>query len=444
MEWLLDKLVEWVRYILGFSRRITLTDEHKRALRLLTKTSRNVFITGRAGTGKTTLIDYFRDHTKKKVVVLAPTGLAALNIRGQTVNSFFKFPPRIVQPADIREVRNKIYRHVDCIVIDEVSMLRADVLDGIDRFLRLNGRDSRAPFGGVQMVFVGDMYQLPPVVTQEEASVYGQLYQTPFFFSARSYAQAAFTTIELTTIFRQTEKVFINMLNTIRVGQVTREVLETLNQRVRTNVTAGNHVILCPTNKAVERINSIKLNAIPKPAYTFTAQTEGDFPVTGERTLPAELQLSLKEGARVLFVKNDPGKQWVNGTLGTVARVHAGEILVKIDGRPHHVPVTPAAWENIRYMYNDATGNVEATVIGRYYQFPLKLAWAITIHKSQGMSFDNVCLDLTHSPFAAGQTYVALSRCRTLTGLILTRNVYPNDVFIDERIVAFYRTLSAR
>ncbi len=440
MNWLLDWLVNFVQQLLGFRARITLTDEHKKALRLLQHSNKHVFITGRAGTGKTTLIDYFREHTSKKIVVLAPTGLAALNIRGQTVSSFFKFPPRIIQKHDIKQVRNRMYSTIDCIVIDEVSMLRADVLDGIDMFLRLNGRDSAVPFGGVQLVFVGDMFQLPPVVTDDEAQIYDQLYASSYFFGSRVYQQINFHTVELKTIFRQSERRFIDLLNAIRIGNISPEILQAINERVQPNQADGRYVVLCPTNKAVERINSIKLNGINKPAFAYQALTEGDFPV-GERSLPAEPKLILKEGARVLFVKNDPAKQWVNGTLGTVASVSESGIMVKIDGKKSVVSVTPADWENIRYQFNDRTGNLEAVTVGKYRQYPLKLAWAITIHKSQGMSFNNVCLDLTHSPFAPGQTYVALSRCRTLDGLILTRRVYPNDIFIDERIVSFYRTL---
>lgn len=440
MDWLFDRLVLFVQQMLGYKSRITLTPEHKKALKLLQHSQQHVFITGRAGTGKTTLIDYFRDNTRKKIVVLAPTGLAALNIRGQTVSSFFKFPPRIIQKHDIKQVRNRLYSSIDSIVIDEVSMLRADVLDGIDMFLRVNGRDSRLPFGGVQMIFVGDMYQLPPVVTDEEAQIYDKLYANSYFFASKVYQHINFHTIELTTIFRQSERRFIDLLNAIRIGEISPEILAAINERVHPDKTDGHHVILCPTNKAVERINTIKLNAINKPAYAYEAVTEGDFPI-GERSLPAEPTLLLKEGARVLFVKNDPGKQWVNGTLGTVHHVHESGIIVKIDGKKNPVLVTPADWENIRYQFNDQTGNLEVVTIGKYRQYPLKLAWAITIHKSQGMSFDTVCLDFTHSPFAPGQTYVALSRCRTLEGLILTRQVYPRDIFIDERIVSFYRSL---
>ncbi len=435
-------LVRSVEILLGFRTRITLTPEHKRCLRLLEHTNQNVFLTGKAGTGKSTLIEHFRENTKKNVVVLAPTGLAALNIRGQTVNSFFKFPPRILDASAVsKHVNKRLYKSVDCIIIDEVSMLRADVMDAIDYFLRLHGRDRSLPFGGVQIVLVGDMYQLPPVVTRQEQHIYGRMYETPYFFSAQSFNQSLFAFIELTTIFRQNEVRFIEFLNHIRLGEVSPEILQTINARVTRQEPDTSYIVLCPTNAAVDSINRLKLANIDAPVFTYTATTEGDFPTEG-RYLPVEMTLHLKVGARVLFVKNDKGGKWVNGTLGTVVRLDTDTIMVKIDGRREPVVVTVDTWENVRYSVGSA-GEIQADVKGRLFQYPLKLAWAITIHKSQGMSFDRVCIDFSRSPFAAGQTYVALSRCRTLDGMLLTRKIYPNDVMIDERIIAFYNRLAS-
>lgn len=440
MDFIFDLLVRFVQELLGFRKRITLTAEHKKCLRLLEKTNKNIFLTGKAGTGKSTLIDYFRSTTKKKVVVLAPTGLAALNIRGQTVSSFFKFPPRILEKGMIHGVANsRLYRSVDCIVIDEASMLRADVLDAIDRFLRINGRDRNSPFGGIQIVLVGDMYQLPPVVTPQERYVYERMYETPYFFSAASWRSGEFTNIELMMVFRQKEMEFIEILNKIRLGDVSVPTLEHINRRVTTSI-PGNYVVLCTTNKAVDGINQMKLANIEKPQFTYTATIEGNFP-TQDRYLPVDPELKLKVGARVLFVKNDKGGRWVNGTMGTVHRLDTDTVIVKPDGSRDVVQVHPEAWENIRYSVNES-GDIVANVLGRLWHYPLKLAWSITIHKSQGMSFDRICIDFSRAPFAHGQTYVALSRARTLEGIILTRKIWPNDVLIDDRIIRFYSQIS--
>lgn len=444
MDIVFDFLIRSVQQLLGFRTRITLTNEHKAILTLLNTSHHNVFITGKAGTGKTTLIDYFRENTEKKVVVLAPTGLAALNIRGQTISSFFRFPPRVLHPNEIKRVHNThLYTNVDCLIIDEVSMMRADMLDAIDTFLRLNGRDKNRPFGGVQLVLVGDMYQLPPVVTREEREIYHRLYPTPYFFSARSFDFARFRIIELTTIFRQNELKFVEVLNKIRMGDVSVETLSVINQRVKLRNQDDLHVILCTTNAAVHAINQDKLSRIESPQFTYLAATEGHFP-TEDRSLPAEMQLTLKKGARVLFLKNDKGGRWVNGSLGTVSSLSEISIFVKIDDRKEIVEVQPTEWENIRYDIDTITNQIAAVPVGKLIQYPLRLAWAITIHKSQGMSFDRVCVDFSRAPFTSGQTYVALSRCRTLDGLILTRKIWPNDILVDDRIIAFYDVLGKR
>lgn len=413
-----------------------LTEEYKRCLDLLENTNENLFITGKAGTGKTTLIQYFRQHTKKKVVVLAPTGIAALNIHGQTIHSFFKFPPRMINLNAIKKINNdRLYADIDCIVIDEISMVRSDVLDGIDRFLRLHGKDHNLPFGGVQMVLVGDLYQLPPVVTYEEMPVFAKIYDSPFFFSSQAFQSSQFHLIELQTIFRQQETEFIEVLNRIREGNVSLESLQLINERQLAKTDQA-HITLCATNKIAEGINQHKLSAINKPIFTYSARVEGIFP-TEERNLPVDLELKLKQGASVLFVKNDPEGQWANGSRGVVDKINPDRIQVRLDGGKV-VEAHIDTWENIKYQYDETTGEIKSEVVGKLMQYPLKLAWAITIHKSQGMSFDKVCLDFTHSPFAHGQTYVALSRCRTLKGLVLTKKIWPNDILIDERISEFY------
>jgi ATP-dependent DNA helicase PIF1 len=434
-------MIEVFKKLNPFSQKFILTDEHKVSLDYLENSYQNLFISGKAGTGKTSLIHHFRSITKKKVVVLAPTGIAALNIKGQTIHSFFKFPPRLIEASSIRRVSNeRIYADIDCLIIDEISMVRADILDGIDRFLRLHGRDKNMPFGGVQIILVGDMYQLPPVVSREEAEVFNRIYDSPFFFSAKSFNSLQLLYIELQTVFRQKELDYISMLNSVRTGKVDVKTLDLVNNRVKPEKVNDSYVILCTTNKVVEGINHNKLLSINKPEFKYDATLEGTFP-TEERNLPVELELKLKVGARVLFVKNDIEGQWVNGTTGTVEKLEKDLIAVKLDGSGKLVDVHKDSWENIRYTLDEKTGELKSEVIGKLTQYPLKLAWAITIHKSQGMSFDKVCLDFSKSPFTHGQTYVALSRCRTLDGLILTRKIWPNDILIDERITSFYRRL---
>lgn len=417
---------------------IVITPAFEQYLDLLENTRNNYFITGKAGTGKTTLIETFRKRTKKKVVVLAPTGLAAINAHGQTIHSFFKFPPRMMREDMIRPVHDRsLYTGIDIIIIDEASMLRADMLDAIEVFMRVNGRDRNNPFGGVQIILVGDLFQLPPVVSNEEQEIYSNYYETPYFFSAGSFNKEIFHVLLLDEVFRQKDENFVSVLNAIREGNATTETLESINRQLVDNNFEHNHIILCTTNAAAEGINQIKLNAINSQEFQYEANLEGSF-TDNDHYLPINTILKLKKGARVLFVKNDTGGRWVNGTLGTVHKLDENLVQVKLDNG-EIVDVDKETWSDIRYHYNENTGEIEEETAGTATQYPLKLAWAITIHKSQGMTFDKVCLDFRRSPFAHGQTYVALSRCRTLEGITITRNIYPNDVLVDTRIVEFYR-----
>lgn len=435
----MSSLLAKVKKLITKEPSIVFTPEHLDVLSILEDSNANLFLTGKAGTGKSTLIRHFRETTKKKVVVLAPTGLAALRVRGQTVHSFFRFPPRMLQKSEVRRIpNNSVYRHVDTIIIDEASMLRADVLDLIDVCMRINGRDKHQLFGGAQIVLVGDLFQLPPIVTPAERIFFQQQYETPYIFSADAFKQGEFEVRELNDVFRQREQQFIEILNMIRLGDVSMDALTPVNQQVQQNMKESKHLILCPTNAAVDRINQDRLSRINQPECVFQARIEGDFPIE-DRVLPVELELHLKKGARVLFLKNDKGGQWVNGSLGTVHRVSQDAIEVKLDENNEVVTVYQDVWENIRYSYNEETGEVEATPMGKLWQYPLRLAWAITIHKSQGMTFDRVCIDFRRAPFAHGQTYVALSRCRSIDGLTLTRPLYPNDVIVDDKIIDFHR-----
>lgn len=426
---------------LGSSKDYILTDEHKKCLSVLEDTNKNVFITGKAGTGKSTLIRQFRNNSRKNVVVLAPTGIAALNVRGQTIHSFFGFPPKIIEPRAIKKVwRSRIMAQIDVIVIDEISMVRADLLDGVDRFMRLNGRNEHLPFGGVQMVFVGDLYQLPPVLTYEEQMDYEQLYEIPYFFGANSFKLEDFNVIELTTIFRQNEKKFIDFLNLVRTGEPGEAIFTAINEKI-VDEPSDDHIVLCTVNEIANKINQRKLALIDGQEYTYQAIVIGNFPVD-RKNMPVELELTLKKGSRVLFIQNDLKKRWVNGTLGWVEALNSDMIRVKIDENEDIVNVDIGKWDNIIYEYDENGGGLNEKIIGTLKQYPLRLAWAITVHRSQGMSLDKVCLDFTRSPFSHGQTYVALSRCRTIGGLALTRKMTSRDVIIDPRIVDFYRRLT--
>lgn len=419
-----------------------ITQEFQDCIESMENTDLNLFITGKAGTGKSTLIEYFRNTTKKKTVVLAPTGLSAINVKGQTIHSFFHLPPRFIDPhAPAKHSTLRIYKDLDAIIIDEISMVRADIFDGIDKFLKQNGRDSSLPFGGIQIILVGDLYQLPPIVSSSESYVFRQFYDSPYFFSSSAFNSADFSVIELTNVFRQKDEDFVALLNKIRIGGVTTPDLEPINKNIVTKDFAKvrrEYITLATTNSVVAAINDSELNKIDKPLFTYKATIEGNFP-TEERLLPVDLELNLKVGARVIFVKNDKGRRWVNGTSGTVHSLEKDVITVKLDIPGFHeiVTVPLEEWENIKYEFDNEENAVISVVLGKLKQFPLKLAWAITIHKSQGMTFDRANIDFSMSPFAHGQTYVALSRCRTLQGMVITKRIFPNDVIVDPRIVEF-------
>lgn len=423
-----------------------MNQEFQDCIESMEKTNLNLFITGKAGTGKSTLIEYFRNTTKKKTVVLAPTGLAAINVKGQTIHSFFHLPPRFLDPNSRPQLSNsRIYRDLDVILIDEISMVRADLFDGLDRFLRLNGKDRNLPFGGVQIIVVGDLYQLPPIVTREEIHIFNEFYESPYFFSSNAYATASFSVIELSHIFRQKDEKYISLLNKIRIGEVNAYDLELINDRLVTHdyeKVRREFITLATTNSVVNAINDSELTKIDQPLFTYNATIEGDFP-TEDRALPVELELKLKKGARVIFIKNDKGRRWVNGTSGVIHAIDKDTITVRLDEEGFHKTVTVPIeeWENIKYEYDKDQQSIIPVVLGKLKQYPLKLAWAITIHKSQGMTFNKANIDFSKSPFTHGQTYVALSRCRTLEGMVVTKKIYPNDVMVDPRIVEFSKKI---
>jgi ATP-dependent DNA helicase PIF1 len=425
------------------SKPLFLTTEFKVALNILERTDRNLFITGRAGTGKSTLLQLFRNTTHKRPVVAAPTGIAALNVRGQTIHSLFRFPPRYMDPSEIRKVKFRgLYKKMEVLIIDEISMVRADVLDNIDRFLRIN-RDRQEPFGGVQIVFFGDLFQLPPVVSSHaERYVFTEIYDSPYFFSAKVFANFEMQMFELQKVFRQEEKHFIRLLDNIRLNRIDYDDLEELNERHLPGFqTEDLYITLCTRNDIANSINQKKIRELPGEAHSFTATVAGEFQ---PRLYPTDLVLQLKEGAQVMFVRNDPHKRFVNGSLGKITNLTRDYIRVAVEresGEREVIELDQMDWEIIKYKMSEDGNQIESKVIGTFRQYPLKLAWAITIHKSQGKTFEKVIVDLGRGAFESGQTYVALSRCRTLEGIVLKQPVRSRDIMIDPQVVEFYERL---
>lgn len=419
---------------------IDLNPDFKACLHEMERTNKCLFITGKAGTGKSTLLRYWRTHTKKKVAILAPTGIAALNIEGQTIHSFFGFPPRPLKKEEIRARRDrKMFQVLDAIVIDEISMVRADMMEQIDFFLRLNTNNPK-PFGGIQLILFGDLFQLPPVIaTDEERFLFSQHYESPYFFSAAVFKnELDINMIELRTVYRQENRHFIRLLDAIRLRRIDEEEFDELNERYQENFVDDDfYVILSARNAEVDKINEEKLAELHTESYSYIAQISGSVPV-----LPAETPLNLKVGAQVMFLKNDQKKRFVNGTVGIVQALSIDSIKVSIlkpNGTIGLIDVEPYEWEVVKHNLSKEN-EIDTQPIGKFTQYPLRLAWAMTIHKSQGKTFDRVIIDMGKGAFEFGQTYVALSRCRTLEGIVLRRPLRPQDIFVDERIVEFYES----
>jgi ATP-dependent DNA helicase PIF1 len=420
---------------------LTLSDEFSDVLNRLEHSNDNYFITGRAGTGKSTLLQLFRNTSRKRIAVLAPTGIAALNVRGQTIHSFFGFAPRLLDKSEIfRRKDYKMFLKIDTIIIDEISMVRADMLDNIDWFLRLN-RGIDEPFGGVQMIFFGDLFQLPPVVaTDFEKRYFRENYRSQYFFSAHIFEEIEINMEELYQVFRQDERFFIRLLDNIRQNEMDEDDMLSLNERfLPIPEDKKFFVYLCARNATADTINKTELDLLTSPKHVFNAKKDGEFP---PNLFPNDEILVLKEGAQVMFIKNDPQKQFVNGTIGTIKSIFDDEITVDIldeMGNEKSIKVEKQTWDNIRYRNDEVNTNmIKSDVIGSYTHYPLKLSWAITIHKSQGKTFDRVIIDLGGGAFESGQTYVALSRCRKLNGIYLKKAIAPRDIFVDPTIIEFY------
>ena len=431
--------------------------EWQQALQIIQYTRRSLFLTGKAGTGKSTFLRYVAQNTKKKYVILAPTGIAAINAGGQTLHSFFKLPFHPLLPNDSRyNVRNmrktlkyngeliKLLRELELIIIDEISMVRADIIDFIDRVLRIYCRNMREPFGGKQLLLVGDIFQLEPVVKEDEWRLMQPFYASAYFFSAKVWQQMQLVSVELRKVYRQSDSEFIAILDRIRENAATDADLNAINSRVTvadgsaigTPSHADFQITLATRRDTVDYINDEQLKQLDGNSSIFNGTIKGDFPLT---SLPAPMELEVKPGAQVIFTKNDKEKRWVNGTIGVVIGIDEEEgIIGVVDEDGHEYDVVREVWENMRYTFNEKEQKIEEELLGTFVQFPLRLAWAITVHKSQGLTFRQVKIDFSGGgAFAGGQTYVALSRCSSLKGITLEEPIRRSDIFVRPEVVAF-------
>ncbi len=405
-------------------------------------TNTSIFLTGKAGTGKTTFLKRIVENTSKCKVVVAPTGVAAINAGGVTIHSFFQLPlspfiPNTIikNKFDFSNDKRKIIRSLDLLIIDEISMVRSDLLDAIDSVLR-RFRDHTKPFGGVQLLMIGDLQQLTPVVTNEEAAMLEAYYDTPYFFGSKALRQISYVTIELNKVYRQQNAEFLTLLNHIRVGNPSADDLAKLNERYQPEFrpTAEQHYIRLTTHNATaDRYNDNELARLDKPEFKYNANVDGNFP---EYSYPTDKQLTLRKGAQVMFIKNDPKGEYYNGKIGVVTSLDAKKIYVRCPDDGNVIEVTPQVWENAKYVVNPTTNEIETEIQGTFSQFPLRLAWAITIHKSQGLTFEHAIIDAGRS-FAPGQVYVALSRCRTLEGLVLASKLSQHAIINDVRVESY-------
>ena len=419
---------------------LTLTREQAAVYQAIEGTLEHVFVTGRAGTGKSTLLNHLNWHTQKQIVICAPTGVAALNVGGQTIHSLFRLPIGVIADRDIdqNDAVRKLLNAMDTLVIDEVSMVNADLMDAMDRSLRQARQRPHEPFGGAQVVLFGDPYQLAPVPGDgEERRYFADTYESMWFFDAKVWRDADLRIFELGEVHRQHDDEFKFMLNAVRHGRVTAEIAGVLNDvGARRPLPEHGAITLATRNDTVNRINAQQLHRLPGHSQANEAEVNGDF---GGRAFPADERLELKVGAQVMFLRNDvalrgEGPRWVNGTIGTVTSL-TRELRVEVDGEEHEVE--PATWEKYRYSWDPVRKKLEREIVAEFTQFPLRLAWAVTIHKSQGASYDTAVVDLGSRAFSPGQTYVALSRLTALDGLYLARPLRPSDIMVDRDVERF-------
>lgn len=430
----------------------TRNKEFQDALNLIQYTRQSVFLTGKAGTGKSTFLKYVCSITKKKHIVLAPTGIAAINAGGSTLHSFFKLPFHPLLPDDpnfslkggklhsflkYSSEHRKLIKEVELVIIDEISMVRADIIDFIDKVLRVYSQNMREPFGGKQLLLVGDVYQLEPVLKSDEREIINRFYPTPYFFSAKVFNTMELVSIELTKVYRQSDPVFVRVLDHIRTNTAGAADLQLLNTRYNTEIEESEsdmYITLATRRDVVNYINEKKLAELPGESAILKGEIKGEFP---ENSLPTQMELELKPGAQIIFIKNDFDKRWVNGTIGTVAGIDENDTLYVITEDGQELDVKKDKWSNIRYRYNEEEKKIEEEELGVFIQYPIRLAWAITIHKSQGLTFSRVVIDFTGGVFAGGQAYVALSRCTSLDGIQLKKPISRGDIFVRPEIVTF-------
>lgn len=424
--------------------------EFQTSIDLIQGTNETFFLTGKAGTGKSTFLNYIVENTMKNFVVVAPTGIAAVNVKGVTIHSFFQFPLRPLLPDDEdikvfskNSEKRKVITAMDTLIIDEISMVRADLIDGIDYSLRVNGGNPNLPFGGKQVVFVGDIFQLEPVLIRNsgEQKIINEIYSSAYFYNAKVFEKVTLFTVELQKVYRQTDPLFISLLDKVRTKEVSKLDIEKINSRVFSEIELNKTdfaITLTTTNDLTERVNSIKLSELKTNKFIYDAEVSGEFE---ESKYPTEFELTLKEGAQVIFIRNDTDKRWVNGTIGLVTELDEASIKVKLkDGSIHSVE--KRIWENIKYLYNKEKKKIEQEIVGTFNQYPLKLAWSITIHKSQGLTFDKVVIDFGNGTFASGQAYVALSRATTFEGLFLKQKMHSTDICVADEIKNFAKSFN--
>lgn len=432
-------------------------NEFKTAWQLIQNSNRSIFLTGKAGTGKSTFLKYICENTRKSYIVLAPTGIAAVNAGGVTLHSFFKIPLKPLLPDDpdfsprsirktLRYTREKvnIIKKLDMVVIDEISMVRADIIDFIDKVLRIYSGNMREPFGGKQLLFVGDIFQLEPVITIETKEILKRYYKHFFFFNAYAFGNISLVPIELKKIYRQNNETFIRLLDQIRINSISPEKLNMVNRRVIPEYKENPNefiITLASRRDTVDVINEQHMAALPAKEFLYRGTIVDEFP---EQNLPTQVELRLKDGAQVIFIKNDKDQRWVNGTLGKVYKTHEDYIEVELENGDIHI-LEHEKWENVRYTFDEKEKTIKETVLGIFMQYPIKPAWALTIHKSQGLTFNNIIIDFRGGgAFTGGQTYVALSRCTDLDGVILRQPLTAKDIFVNPAIVEFSRNFNNR